>query len=54
MLMFATLAVGMPDLASAQQRPNPARPAQKAPEKDKEPPAPSEPPPAPYDRDLMR
>ncbi|CAA2144799.1 hypothetical protein OICFNHDK_2251 [Methylobacterium bullatum] len=53
-LMFATLAVGMPDLASAQQRPNPARPAQKAPEKDKEPPAPAEPPPAPYDRDLMR
>ncbi|WP_245259413.1 TIGR02301 family protein [Methylobacterium sp. 77] len=44
----------VPDIATAQQRPASARPAQKSSEKDKEPPAPAEPPPAPYDRDLMR
>ncbi|MFD1301866.1 TIGR02301 family protein [Methylobacterium marchantiae] len=54
MAVLAALAIGLPDIATAQQRPAPARSAPKAPEKDKEPPAPAEPPPAPYDRDLMR
>ncbi|WP_336489658.1 TIGR02301 family protein [Methylobacterium nigriterrae] len=52
--LAAALALALPSPAAvAQSRPS-ARPGSKPAEKEKEPPGPAEPPPAPYDRDLMR
>ncbi|AWN44685.1 TIGR02301 family protein [Methylobacterium durans] len=51
--LLLVLPLALPPDLQAQQRGG-ARPAAKPAEKDKAPPAPAEPPPPPYDRDLMR